>query len=240
MKNESENTEIKKENKHTVRHVVFSILAIIVCIILIPILVINLTMIIKSYTNSDEVPSFAGYLPMFVMTDSMYPEIESGDLIICHTIDAQELEQGDIIAFFDPASTSNAVVSHRIVNITSEDGILYFETKGDNNSISDSELVPEDNIVGKCIYVIPRAGNIAMFMQTTQGLIICIVCPLVILILYDVIRRRIYEKNKQKDTDMLLNELEELKKAAAEDGNNQGNRQGDKTEESNTSDKPDE
>ncbi len=204
MKNNNVNSDTKKKKSdHKVRHIIFTIIGIIICIILIPLLVINLTLIIKSYTNSDEVPNFAGYLPMFVLTDSMYPEIQGGDLIICHTIDANEVEEGDIIAFFDPASSSNSVVSHRVVEIESENGELYFKTKGDNNSIADADLVPEENIVGKCVYIIPHAGNVAMFMQTTQGLIVCIVCPLAILIIYDVIRRRIYEKNKEKDTDVL-------------------------------------
>ena len=51
----------------------------------------------------------------------------------------------------------------------------------------------------------------AMFMQTTQGLIICVICPIILLVAYDVIRRRAYEKSKKKDTDALLAELEALR-----------------------------
>ena len=50
-----------------------------------------------------------------------------------------------------------------------------------------------------------------MFMQSTAGLIICVVLPIILLIGYDVIRRRIYEKNKQSDTDALMAELEALR-----------------------------
>ena len=44
------------------------------------------------------------------------------------------------------------------------------------------------------------------------------VIPIILLVAYDVIRRRIYEKNKQDDTDALLAELEALRaeKAAKE------------------------
>ena len=58
------------------------------CIILIPILLINITLIAKSFINKDEVPSIGGVLPI-VLTDSMHPKIESGDLIICHTAEAE-------------------------------------------------------------------------------------------------------------------------------------------------------
>lgn len=66
-----------------------------------------------------------------------------------------------------------------------------------------------------------------MFMQTTTGLIVCVVLPIVLLVAYDVIRRQIYEKNKKADTDALLAELEALRaekaKAAiaAEKGDNE-------------------
>ncbi|MCD7722871.1 MAG: signal peptidase I [Clostridiales bacterium] len=211
MKQNKEN----KGKKTSAKHVILSVIGIILCIILIPILAINITLIIKSYTSSDEVPAVAGYMPMIVLTDSMYPEIESGDLIICHTAEAQDVEVGDIIAFFDPQSSSS-IVSHRVIDIVTEDGEIYFETKGDNNNVADSELVPQDNLVGVCISVIAGAGNVAMFMQTTQGMILCIVCPIVLLVIYDIIRRKIYEKDKKDNTQMLLKELEELKQQKAQ------------------------
>ena len=60
-----------------------------------------------------------------------------------------------------------------------------------------------------------------MFMQTTAGLIICVILPLILFVGYDVIRRRRFEKANQADTAALLAELEELKaqKAAKEKDN---------------------
>ena len=74
-------------------HKILTIIGTILCIILIPILVINLTLIAKSYINKDEVPSIGGTLPLIVLTDSMSPEIESGDLIICRTADAEDIKR---------------------------------------------------------------------------------------------------------------------------------------------------
>ncbi len=53
-------------------------------------------------------------------------------------------------------------------------------------------------------------------MQTTPGLIVCVILPMVLLVGYDMIRRRMYEKANQKDTDALLKELEELRRLKAE------------------------
>ena len=60
-----------------------------------------------------------------------------------------------------------------------------------------------------------------MFMQTTPGLIVCVVCPIVLLVGYDVLRRRKYDKVKQQDTAALLAELEELRAKQAEQKDSQ-------------------
>lgn len=93
---------VEKQTKFTA-HKAVTLLGTVLCIILLPILVINLTLIVKSYVNKVEVPSIGGYLPIIVLTDSMYPEIKSGDLIICKTADANTVKENDVISFFDPA-----------------------------------------------------------------------------------------------------------------------------------------
>ena len=201
-----------------IKHRIMTVIGTVICIILLPVLLINITLIIKSYTNADEVPSVGGYLPLIVLTDSMYPAIESGDLIICHTVEAEDVKVGDVISYFDPEGNGTSIVTHRVTEVTTEDGGLAFRTKGDANNVEDSLLVPEKSLVGIYKSRIPGAGNIAMFMQTSTGLIVCVVLPLLLLVGYDVVRSRAQESKKQKDTDALLAELEALKaeKAAKE------------------------
>ena len=198
---------------------VLTIVGIILCLILLPMLIINLTLIAKSYIHADEVPSVGGKFPMIVLTDSMYPQIKSGDLIICNTTEAERIIEGDVISFFDPMGSGTAVVTHRVLEVIDEDGELSFRTKGDNNNAEDQVLVPADNLVGIYRSRIPALGNVAMFMQTTPGLIVCVVCPVLLLVGFDMLRRRKYEKAKQQDTDQLLAELEELRRLKAEKEN---------------------
>lgn len=193
-----------------------TIVGTILCIILLPILIINLTLIVKSYVNEDEVPSLGGVFPMIVLTDSMYPEISSGDLIICNTAEAPEIAVGDVISFFDPMGSGTSVVTHRVLEIVEKDGELSFRTKGDNNNAEDQVLVPQENLIGIYRSRIPALGNVAMFMQTTPGLILCVVCPVLLMVGYDMLRRKKYEKAKQQDTDALLAELEALRALKAE------------------------
>ena len=178
---------------------------------MIPILAINLTLIIKSYTNKDDVPSLGGYLPLIVLTDSMYPEIHGGDLIICHKGEPEEVQEGDIIAYFDPAGNGTTIVSHRVVKVTEKDGEISYITKGDANNTEDMFPVTEDDLVGVYIKRIPGVGNVAMFMQSTTGLIVCVLLPIILLVAYDIIRRRKYDKKKQDDMAELMAELQALK-----------------------------
>ena len=204
------------KEKATAKHKLLTVIGTILCIILTPILIINCTLIIKSYVNSDEVPSVAGIFPMIVLTDSMYQVIQSGDLIICHTAEPEEISQGDVIVFYDPMGNGTTVVTHRGLEVVNENGELSFRTKGDNNNAEDQVAVPEKSLLGTYEKRIPGAGNIAMFMQTTPGLILCCVCPVLLLVGYDMLRRRQYDKKKQKDTDALLAELEALRAMKAE------------------------
>ena len=199
------------KQKTTLKDKILTAIGTIMCIILIPVLVINLTLIAKSYINKDEVPSVGGYLPLIVLTDSMVPEIYSGDLIICHTEDAEEIKVNDIIAFFDPAGNGTSIVTHRVMEIVDENGKLEFRTKGDNNNTEDKMLVPAESLVGIYKTRIAGLGNVAMFMQSSTGLIVCVVLPIVLLVGYDMIRRRLYEKKKDDNTAALMAELEALR-----------------------------
>ena len=203
-------------------HKTLTIVGIVLCVILVPILIVNCTLIAKSFINKNEVPDFGGALPLIVLTDSMYPEIKSGDLIICKTVDPAEIRVGDVISFYDPAGNGTSVVTHEVIEILEEEGALSFRTKGINNNTADRLPVAADKVIARYTDVrIPGAGNLALFMQRTEGLILCVVVPIVLFVGYDVLRRRRYEKTKNDDVEALKAELEALKKLQREEAERQ-------------------
>jgi signal peptidase len=205
-----------QKEKTSPMHKVLTVIGTVLCIILIPILIVNCILIVKSFT-SEEVPSVAGTLPLIVLTDSMYPVIQSGDIIICKTVDPEEVQVGDVISFFDPAGNGSTIVTHRVIEVTQQSDQIAWRTKGDNNNTEDRLLVTEDKLVaGYNDIRLAGFGNVALFMQTTPGLIVCVVCPILLLVGYDMIRRRMYEKSNKEDTDALMKELEELRRLKAE------------------------
>ncbi len=205
------------KEKSTLGHKIFTGVGIALCVILIPILIINCILLIKGWTNQNEVPSIGGYAPMIVLTDSMVGEKEDsfngGDLIFVKKVEAKDVKKGDVISFFDPAGNGSSVVSHRVIEVINEDGKISFKTKGDNNNTADKLPVLSEKLIGKYTgFKICGAGSVAMFMQTTWGLIICVLVPIILLVGYDAIRRAKYNKKHAEDKDALLTELEELRR----------------------------
>lgn len=194
-----------------------SAFGIVACIILIPILILNLYLIIQGFTtDDDDLPNIGGYFPLMVQSGSMSGCIEVGDLIICQTVDdTQSLEFDDVVTFWDGAP-GGTLVTHRIIEVTEdEEGNLVYITKGDANNAVDAAVVYPENIVGVYKSRIPHLGDVALFMQTVPGLIVCVLVPLVLFVIYDTLRRRRIDKNAKQETAELLAELDRLKKKNA-------------------------
>ena len=199
-----------------IKQQILTVVGIALCVILIPMLIINCTLLIKGWTNNNKVPSVFGYSPMIVLTDSMEgsnnDSFNGGDLIFIKTVEAEEVKKGDVISFLDPTGNGSTITSHRVVDVINENGKISFKTKGDNNNTEDKLPVPSENLVGAYTgFRIAGAGNIAMFMQTPWGLIICVIVPIILLIAWDAVRRARYNKKRQEGEAALLAELEELR-----------------------------
>lgn len=182
-------------------------IGIVLCLVFIPLLAINITLIVKSYVKPDQVPDFMGYKPFIVLSGSMEPSIMTGDMVLVKITDAENLQKGDVIAF----KSGTAVVTHRIIDVKTENGEVRYVTQGDANDSPDQTTVKPSDVEGIYRTRIAGAGNIAMFMQTTTGMILFVVCPLVLFILWDIIRRKLQDRKELSRTKELEQELEKLK-----------------------------
>lgn len=184
-----------------------TVIGVVLCVVFIPLLLINVTLIVKSYTNPNQVPDFMGYKPFIVLSGSMEPEIMTGDMVLVRNTDAGNLQKGDVIAF----KSGEAVVTHRIIDVTTENGEVRYQTQGDANDSPDQTMVRPVDVEGIYRSRIPGMGNAAMFMQTTTGMIIFVVCPLLLFIIWDIIRRRLQGSREVSRARELELELERLK-----------------------------
>ncbi len=208
-----------QKDNGALRHRIWTIVGIVLCVILIPVLIVNCTLLIKGLVNKDEVPTFGSLVPLIVLTDSMHEEFPSGSLIFSKETDPQEIAEGDIISFYDPASKTGAITTHKVERINRDENgkAVSFTTKGTANNTEDTMAVPAEKLVGRYTgFHIKGAGSVAMFMQTTPGFILCVFVPLLLMVSYDIIRRKMFDKKHKDDKDELLRELEELRKLKAE------------------------
>ena len=68
--------EIKNRNEK-----IKKIISIFIYIIIIPIIVINITLIVKSFIKPNKIPDFIGYKNFVIVSESMEPTIMVGDAI---------------------------------------------------------------------------------------------------------------------------------------------------------------
>lgn len=125
---------------------------------------------------------------MSVLTGSMEPEYNVGDLVIIKKTDTDVLKVKDVITFYSPDPTvQGAIVTHRINDITEENGQIKFETKGDNNEIVDTEKVSEDKIIGKVQGKIPYVGKATTFMQTNRtAFFLIVILPMLLIMAFEI------------------------------------------------------
>ena len=154
--------------------------------------------------NKEEIPHIAGIYPLIVLTDSMNPEFNSGDLIICKQSDRGDIHVGDVISYQDKKSYKSSIITHRVIEITNDENGLLFQTKGDANNKEDESLVSYEDVIGIYKMKIAGLGHIVLFMQSKMGLVVCVILPMCLLALYNMFL-------KKKDMDALKKELEQLK-----------------------------
>ena len=187
------------------------ILSIICIIILLPVLFVNAVILINSWVHPNEIPSFFGWKPFIVLSGSMESEIYSGDIVVVKEVDKKKLKVNDVIAF----KNDDIVVTHRIVEIVNENGTTKYITKGDNNNTQDKDYVLPENVEGLYQFKVSNLGNLAMFIQTPTGMLVCLSIPILLLILVQVsenAKNKKYIKEEVGKKRRMEEELEKLRK----------------------------
>lgn len=162
------------------------IVCIVVIVLFLPLLIVNLTLIIKGMANPDTPPDIFGYMPLAVLSGSMDDGsddcIKVNDMIFVKKADPQTFEKGDIITF----RYGDDVITHRIVEVIKEDDkIVSFSTKGDANNTTDG-LIPVEKVYGIYERRIGGLGGFAIFLQTPTGIVIFAGIPILAFVAIEV------------------------------------------------------
>ncbi len=106
--------------------------------------------------------------PVVVVSGSMTPDIQPGDLLIATTTPVEALQPGTV-ATIRSTHTGN-FVTHRVVTVEHRDDAYAITMKGDANDILDDEtyLVPAGSEVWLPKLTVPAGGNVAAHLTSPR------------------------------------------------------------------------
>lgn len=130
-----------------------------------------------------------------VLTGSMRPAIDPGDLAITSMSAASSIGVGDVVV----VNNGDVPIAHRVVEVRLVSGLHRLTTKGDANALIDTDpvMVSADREVPRVIWRVPAVGSTLAFLASPQaqrlGLTLLVGLNLLTLALF-ALRRRPTEK----------------------------------------------
>jgi signal peptidase I len=112
-------------------------------------------------------PHVFGYRTMTMLTASMAPEIEPGDITVVTPLAVEDVTEGMVIAYNIPID-DHRVVSHRVVEVErGENGSVTVQTKGDNNdSVDPWKATLQGDTAWQVRAVVPEVGHLIRALRT--------------------------------------------------------------------------
>lgn len=109
-----------------------------------------LILIVVFQKVSDSNKSIGGYRIFRVVTGSMIPEYDIGEVVISKEIDPHKIEVGNDIVYLGKSGDYNGrIIMHKVTGIDKdESGNLNFHAKGINNSSIEDAQIKADQIYG--------------------------------------------------------------------------------------------
>ena len=138
-----------------------------------------------------------------IITGSMYPEYEVGDMIISKETPIEEIEIGDNVVYEGLVDDFNGkIVTHKVVDKDKIGGEYKFITKGLNNDLEDPEI-SEKQILGKVIYRTFILSFISKLINNTTSFFFIIFIPFVLLVFFEIVdviedKKREVEEDEKK------------------------------------------
>lgn len=221
------------ENKQKKLKKVGKVLDIVFNIIFVPLIIFTsiFTFSVIFSRIKTGVPSIFGYTQIQIVSGSMQDAgFHIGDKCFVKSTNANDLQVGDYIAFFQyadpncptpnhatdgtsPKSNPNTsrIVFHEIVDITIDgNGNRWFTTQGTNNEGPDSIEIYQDYVIGRYVAEPNFWTKIIDFISSPIGLVVMIVVPCAVIIGVDTYQLIVlsydYSQSKKQSKPQTNNE----------------------------------
>ena len=149
-----------------------------------------------------------------IITESMVPEYEVGDMIFAKVTDLEDLKVGDDVVYEGKVDTfKDKVITHRITEIDGEN----IQTRGINNDFDDPPIV-YDQVYGKVVFKFTLLSIFSKLMNEPVLFYFIVFIPFSLLIFFDIVgmindkkklQEEIDEENEKIDKEEKIEEKEE-------------------------------
>jgi signal peptidase len=132
-------------------------------------------------------PPLVGRHCFAILSGSMTPTLDIGDLVIEHPVHPVEIRVGDIVTFRDP-DNAKRLLTHRVVRYDVNPSQVDVVTRGDANTTVERWTIPASGSVGVVEFRVPKAGFLLMHGGGRAGRLTIVLIPAVLLGLYELWR----------------------------------------------------
>ncbi len=158
-----------------------------VIIIIILLLILLVIVVQKVSNNKVNVMGFGIYT---IITESMIPRYQIGDMIVAKKVELSDLKVGDDVVYQgEVGDFKGKIITHRVIKI---DGNIH--TKGINNQIEDP-AIDIKQVYGKVLFKLGILSAFSKLMNNSILFYFIIFIPFTILVFFDI-RDIIEEKRK--------------------------------------------
>lgn len=173
----------------------FSIIKFVITVLAIGLVAIIL---VQRFSNNNR--SIAGYRIFTVVTESMLPKYEIGDVLLVKQVNVEQIQKGDDITYKGKVgSFADKIVTHQVINIAKgEDGRLEIYTKGIANDKEDP-IVYEDQVYGIVQTRLELITKLNGIINNMYGMYFLIIIPLAIIMFSEF--KTFKEDDKYDDDD---------------------------------------
>jgi signal peptidase len=116
-----------------------------------------------------------------VMSSSMTPALDTGDLVVTRRITPAQAGVGDVISFRDPTRQSR-LLTHRVRRLQLRGERAFFVTKGDAAQNVEEWVMPVDGELGRVAYAVPRVGYALHWLSGPWARLGLLVVPALLLL----------------------------------------------------------
>ena len=157
------------------------------------IILVVLIIVLQRVTNGKI--TLGGYSIFIVVTESMVPKYNVGDMLLAKKVDINTIKVKDDVVYLGNTDTfAGKIVTHQVINIEGTDANKVFHTKGINNMVEDPPITG-NQIQGKVITKLALLSILTKIINNQYGFFFIIIIPIVILV-FGVVMDTINDKKK--------------------------------------------